>query len=54
MSGFRNMWAVYHVHDLLSYTCVHLLVSAIVSNCSVHGYAHLKHARTLPVFSAYF
>lgn len=39
---------------LLLYTCVHLLVSAVVSNCSVHGYTHLKHARTLPTFSAYF
>ena len=41
MSG-RNMWEVYGVYNVLSYSYVHLLVFDIISGCSVRGYGSFK------------
>ena len=37
----QNM-EVYYVKNVLSYTCVHLLVLATITNCSVHSYGSYK------------
>ena len=41
MSG-QNMYEVYYVYNILSYTFVHLLVLATTSDCLVHSYGSHK------------
>ena len=38
----RHMYEVHSVYNTSAYTHVHLLVSAIIFNCSMRGYSSIK------------